>query len=56
MSSPVTSRTRAPREGRDITAPCGHTERVYHFAWTALLCRRCGQDHEKTDYSTRETQ
>lgn len=55
MTSPVTSRTRAPWEGREITAPCGHTERVYHFAWTALLCRRCGEDHEKTTYTTEET-
>jgi hypothetical protein len=50
MSAPVTARTRAPREGRDIVAPCGRIERVYHFAWAALICRRCSQAHEKADY------
>ena len=51
----VTKKTRAPEGGRVITAPCGYTERVYHFAWTALRCRGCDRDHEKTDYETEGT-
>ena len=55
MKTPVTSRTRAPWKGRDILAPCGHTERVYHFAWSALRCAGCGEDHAKPDYVSEVT-
>jgi hypothetical protein len=49
MSDFVTSRTRAPRDGRDIIAPCGYNVRVYHFAWSSLGCPLCGK-HEKHEY------
>jgi hypothetical protein len=54
MSDRVTSRTRAPRDGRVIIAPCGYVVRVYHFAWSALGCSKCGEDHEKHEYRISE--
>jgi hypothetical protein len=50
MKQFVTGRTRAPMEGRVIIAPCGREERVYHFAWFAINCRGCADDHRKSDY------
>lgn len=54
MNVSVTKRTRAPREGREIAAPCGYVERVYHFAWSALVCRECDEEHEKSQYRIEE--
>jgi hypothetical protein len=54
MSDKVTSRTRAPREGRVIIAPCGYVVRVYHFSWLALGCFRCQRHHEKNEYRISE--
>ncbi len=50
MSDFVTSRTRAPRTGRVIIAPCGYVVRVYHFSWLALGCFKCQRHHEKYEY------
>ena len=55
MKTKVTNYTRAPYTGRDIFAPCGHTERVFHFAWSALMCAGCGLEHTKGDYTVQVT-
>ena len=58
---PVTRYTRAGRNGKMVRAPCGHTIRVYHFAWSAMGCGDpkypayrfnpgCGEYHDKADY------
>jgi hypothetical protein len=59
----VTRYTRAGKKGKMIRAPCGHTLRIYHFAWSALKCSDvkysatgsrvkcgCGEMHHKTTY------
>lgn len=39
---PVNKHTRAGKQGKEITCPCGnYTVTVYHFAWSAITCG-CG--------------
>jgi hypothetical protein len=58
---PVTRYTRAGKNGKMVRAPCGHTVRVYHFAWSGMGCSDvkypgnrinpgCGEMHHKTTY------
>ena len=48
--------TRAPFEGRLIACPwCGGEAKVYHLAWTALMCPRCKQEVKKGDWELAET-
>jgi hypothetical protein len=48
---PVNKHTRAGKQGKEITCPCGkYTVTVYHFAWSAITCG-CGWV-EKQDWST----
>ena len=54
MSGFVTLKTRAPRHGKEIIAPCGHEIRVYHFAWSAIGCEGCGGFHEKNEFKIKE--
>lgn len=38
----VTKRTRAGRNGKEITCPkCGTSRRAYHFCWSDLECQGC---------------
>ena len=47
----VTSRTRAPKSGRQIVCPCcGVSSRVYHFAWSGLQCNTCKTMTPKHDW------
>ena len=44
MITTVNKYTRAGVNGKSITCPnCLHSERVYHFAWSALSCQTCQQ-------------
>ena len=48
---PVTRYTRAGYSGKEITCPkCNHTEKVYHFAWSACGCLGCGESINKDDF------
>ena len=43
--------TRAGRNGKEITCPkCNHTEKVYHFAWSAAGCLGCREYINKEDF------
>ena len=43
--------TRAGRNGKLITCPkCNHTEKVYHFAWSAAGCLGCREYINKEDF------
>ena len=45
--------TRAGKYGRDIECPeCLYPTRVYHFAWSALLCGKCGKYFDKYRWTT----
>ena len=52
----VSRYTRAPFEGRLIACPwCGEEAKVYHLAWTALMCPRCKQEVKKGAWELAET-
>ena len=41
----VNNNTRAGASGKYIVCPeCRHTDKVYHFAWSALTCNYCKND------------
>jgi hypothetical protein len=44
---PVTKTTRASHNGTKILCACGYVARVYHFAWSALVCPQCGGQIDK---------
>ena len=51
MLQKVHKYTRAGYSGKAITCPkCNHTEKVYHFAWSACGCLGCGEYINKTDF------
>ena len=51
----VTTRTRAPRMGRQIVCPeCNTTATVYHFAWSGLQCQHCEQMIDKYDWDVKQ--
>ncbi len=48
---PVTGRTRAGKNGKNIMCPvCGHIPRIHHFSWTALQCTSCKSDVQKGEW------
>ena len=47
---PVTNTTRASKHGTRILCTCGNVARVYHFAWSALVCPGCGEQIDKHDW------
>lgn len=52
----VNNNTRAGASGKYIVCPeCRHTDKVYHFAWSALSCNYCENDIEKTDWLIKES-
>lgn len=54
MTAPVTSRTRAGQSGKRIQCPdCGCAVTVYHFAWSAMVCRSCGGAPAKCEWLVR---
>tara|TARA_R100000306_G_C4307954_1_gene108643 strand:+ start:277 stop:582 length:306 start_codon:yes stop_codon:yes gene_type:complete len=53
MFQQVDRYTRAGRYGRDIDCPkCLNSTRVYHFAWSSLLCGKCGEYIDKYRWTT----
>ena len=43
--------TRAGKNGKELTCPkCNHTEKVYHFAWSAAGCLGCREYINKEDF------
>ena len=49
----VNNWTRAPKDGREIVCPkCDEVTRVYHFAWSALVCILCKATVNKNDWET----
>lgn len=49
---PVKITSRVGKNGRMIQCPhCHHSERVWHFAWSALQCLGCDAMVDKLDYS-----
>ena len=47
----VTSRTRAPRQGKLVYCPhCGAQSRFFHFSWSALQCQSCEAMVEKPQW------
>jgi uncharacterized protein (DUF983 family) len=42
---------KAGKDGKRIICPtCGESTLVHHFAWTALTCLHCKEDHDKYDW------
>ena len=40
----IQKKDRAGSDGKNIKCPeCGHVQRVYHLAWSALSCTSCKQ-------------
>jgi len=55
ITQKVTTRTRAPRMGRQIVCPeCNTTATVYHFAWSGLQCQHCEQMIDKYDWGVKQ--
>jgi hypothetical protein len=51
---PVPKFTQGSKKGKVIFCPhCGHSHKVYHFAWTALECARCGETTTKYNWLMR---
>ena len=47
----VNQYTRAGINGKAIICPnCLHSEKVYHFSWSALSCANCDQMINKPDW------
>jgi len=47
----VTSRTRAPRQGKLVYCPnCGVQARFVHFSWSAVICQQCETKVEKLEW------
>ena len=47
----VTSRTRAPRQGKLVYCPhCGAQSRFFHFSWSACQCQSCEAMVEKPQW------
>ena len=47
----VDKHTRAGKKGKLIVCPeCKNIERVYHFAWSAIICPKCNKVIDKYDY------
>lgn len=42
--------TRARSDGSTIRCSCGMEALVYHFAWSALRCIRCGRMVDKHEW------
>ena len=48
---PVTGRTRAGKNGKNIMCPvCGHIHRIHHLSWSSLTCTRCGSNVDKYEW------
>jgi hypothetical protein len=51
MNNTVNKHTRAGRDGKKIFCPnCMAVRRVYHFAWSALMCYRCNSEVQKGEF------
>lgn len=48
--TPVTRHTRAGNEGKLIKCLCGEHLRVYHFAWSAIVCLGCRNMVDKYEW------
>jgi ribosomal protein S27E len=47
----VNKNTRAGQGGKLISCPhCKDTRLVYHFSWSAILCRQCNKEVDKCDW------
>jgi len=46
----ITRHTRAGYKGKDIVCTCGEVHHVYHFAWSGLGCKSCGNMVDKYDF------
>ena len=53
---PVTGRTRAGKNGKNIMCPvCGHIHRIHHLSWTSLTCTSCKTDVDKYEWLIDQT-
>jgi len=51
MNNTVNKHTRAGRDGKVIFCPnCMAVKRVYHFAWSALMCNPCNSEVQKGEF------
>ena len=51
MNNTVNRHTRAGRDGKEIFCPnCMAVKRVYHFAWSALMCNPCNSEVQKGEF------
>jgi ribosomal protein S27E len=47
----VNKHTKAGVNGKLVTCPkCNVASRIYHFAWTGLICLNCKQEVKKQDW------
>ena len=53
---PVTGRTRAGKNGKNIMCPvCGHIHRIHHLSWSSLTCTSCKSDVDKYEWLIDQT-
>ena len=51
---PVPKFTQGSKKGKLIFCPhCGHSHKVYNFAWTELKCAHCGEETTKYNWLMR---
>lgn len=51
MTANVSKRTRASAAGKMIYCPnCNGDAKVYHFSWSALVCKHCDAVVEKYEW------
>ena len=53
----VSRYTRAGYSGKEIECPsCNSVSRVYHFAWSAIWCKKCDKGINKYDWIIKENE